>query len=136
MEEAGLSVHEDTVGNLFGRREGRDPDAPVVLVGSHPNSVYNGGNFDDPLGVLAAIEVLQVMKERNVQTDHPVEVVSFTDEEGARFSSGMIGSRALAGTLTPGDLQNEDKQGTFLAEAMSDTGLDPGSVDDAAREVQ
>src|SRR5918997_3094625 len=118
MEEAGLSVYEDAVGNLFGRREGNDPDAPVVLVGSHLDSVYNGGDFDGPLGVLAAIEVLQTLKDRDVETEHPIEVVSFTDEEGARFSFGMIGSRALAGTLTPEDLHNEDEQGTSLAEAM------------------
>ncbi len=117
MNDAGLSVNEDAAGNLFGRREGSDPDAPVVLVGSHLDSVYNGGNFDGPLGVLAGVEVLQTMREQNVKTDHPVEVVSFTDEEGARFSFGMIGSRALA-------------------EAMSNTGLAPGSVDDAAREVR
>ncbi len=72
MEEAGLSVYEDAVGNLFGRREGRNAEAPAVLIGSHIDSVYNGGNFDGPLGVLAAIEVLQAMNERNVQTDHPV----------------------------------------------------------------
>ena len=58
MEEAGLSVREDAVGNLFGRREGRDPEAPAVLVGSHVDSVYNGGDFDGPLGVLAGIEVV------------------------------------------------------------------------------
>src|ERR687889_989525 len=59
MEEAGLAVREDAVGNLFGRREGRDPNAPAVLIGSHVDSVYGGGNFDGPLGVLAAIEVVQ-----------------------------------------------------------------------------
>ena len=133
MREAGLSVHEDAAGNLFGRREGRDPDAPAVLVGSHLDSVYNGGNFDGPLGVLAGVEVLQTMNEQDVQTEHPVEVVSFTDEEGARFSFGMIGSRALAGTLTPEDLRHEDEQGVSIAEAMRDTGLDPGAIGHAAR---
>ena len=133
MEEAGLSVYEDAIGNLFGRREGRDPEAPVVLMGSHIDSVYTGGNFDGPLGVLAGVEVLQTMEERNVKTEHPVEVVSFTDEEGARFSFGMIGSRALAGTLAPEDLHHEDEQGTSIAEAMRNTGLDPGSIGHAAR---
>ncbi len=133
MGEAGLTVHEDAAGNLFGRREGRDPDAPAVLVGSHLDSVYNGGNFDGPLGVLAGVEVLQSMNERGVQTEHPVEVVSFTDEEGARFSFGMVGSRALAGTLSPEDLHHEDEQGTSIAEAMRGAGLDPGAIDRAAR---
>ena len=94
MEEAGLSVYEDAAGNLFGRREGRNPDSPTVLVGSHVDSVYNGGNFDGPLGVLAGIEVLQTMQEQGIETEHPIEVVAFSDEEGARFSFGMLGCTA------------------------------------------
>jgi allantoate deiminase len=133
MEEAGLSVYQDTVGNLFGRREGRNPQAPVVLIGSHVDSVYNGGNFDGPLGVLAGVEVVQTLNEQNIDTECPLEVVAFTDEEGARFSFGMIGSRALAGTLTVEDLQHEDKHGTSIAEAMKDSGLDPDSIGDATR---
>jgi len=133
MEQADLSVYEDAAGNLFGRREGSDPEAPVVLVGSHVDSVYNGGNFDGPLGVLAGVEILQTMDERGVQTRHPVEVAAFTDEEGARFSFGMIGSRALSGTLTPEDLLHEDGQGTSIAEAMKSRGLDPDAIGGAAR---
>ena len=133
MDEAGLSVYEDAAGNLFGRREGSNPNAPVVLVGSHVDSVYNGGNFDGPLGVLAGVEVLQAMNERGVETRHPVEVVAFTDEEGARFSFGMIGSRALSGALTPEDLHHKDGQGISIAEAMKSRGLDPDAVGDAAR---
>jgi allantoate deiminase len=134
MEEAGLSVYEDAVGNLFGRREGRNAEAPVVLVGSHLDSVYNGGDFDGPLGVLAGIEVLHAMEQRMIETEHPVEVVAFTDEEGARFSFGMIGSRSLAGKLAPKDLTNhEDKNGVSIAKAMRAYGLDPERLDDAAR---
>jgi allantoate deiminase len=134
MEEANLSVYEDAVGNLFGRREGRNPEAPPVLIGSHVDSVYNGGDFDGPLGVLAGVEVLQTMEEREVETEHPVEVVAFTDEEGARFSFGMIGSRALAGKLTPEDLTSyKDEDGVSIAEAMRACGLDPERIGDAAR---
>jgi allantoate deiminase len=133
MGEAELSVYEDAVGNLFGRREGRNPDAPVVLVGSHIDSVYNGGNFDGPLGVLAAVEILQTMNELGVRTEHPVEVVAFTDEEGARFSFGMIGSRGIAGTLTFDDLQHKDRRGISIAEAMKENGIDPDLIGDAAR---
>lgn len=132
MEEAGLLVYEDAAGNLFGRREGSDPDAPVVLVGSHVDSVYSGGNFDGPLGVLAGVEILQTMDERGVETRHSVEVVAFTDEEGARFSFGMIGSRALSGTLTSEDLRHKDGQGISIAEAMKSSGLDPDAIGDAA----
>jgi allantoate deiminase len=134
MEEAGLSVREDAAANLVGRREGRDPDAPAVLVGSHVDSVYNGGDFDGPLGVLAGIEVVQTMQEQGIETERPVEVVVFTDEEGARFSFGMIGSRALAGELTPEDLARyEDSGGVSIAEAMRAGGLDPERIGEAAR---
>src|SRR3712207_77252 len=92
MEEAGLSVYQDTVGNLFGRREGRRPEAPVVLIGSHVDSVYNGGNFDGPLGVLAGIEVAQTLNEQNIETECPLEVVAFTDEAGADRKSTRLNS--------------------------------------------
>ena len=133
MEEAGLAVREDAAGNLFGRREGEDPGAAAVLIGSHVDSVLNGGDFDGPLGVLGGIEVLQTMDEEGVQTERPVEVVAFTDEEGARFSLGMIGSRALAGTLSREDLRFEDRDGVSIEGAMRDAGLDPGKVGEAAR---
>lgn len=134
MQEAGLYVYEDAAGNLFGRREGRNPGSPIVLIGSHIDSVYNGGNFDGPLGVLAGIEVLHAMEEHGVETEYPVEVVAFTDEEGVRFSFGMIGSRALAGKLTPEDLTNyRDEDGASIAEAMRAYGLDPERLEEAAR---
>lgn len=133
MKEAGLAVYEDAVGNLIGRKEGKEKDAPAVLVGSHIDSVYNGGMFDGPLGVLAAVEVLQTMNERGVKTKHPIEVVAFTDEEGARFSYGMIGSRGMAGTLSEEELVHQDKHGISLAAAMEEAGLDPGKIGKAAR---
>jgi allantoate deiminase len=133
MREAGLAVREDAAGNLIGHREGHVGDAPVVLTGSHVDSVRNGGDFDGPLGVLGAVEALQTMDERGVETERPVEVVAFADEEGARFSFGMIGSRATAGTLTPEYLANEDENGVSIAEAMRTSGLDPGRIDEAAR---
>jgi allantoate deiminase len=133
MRQAGLAVREDAAGNLIGRREGRVGDAPVVLTGSHVDSVRNGGDFDGPLGVLGAVEALQTMDEGGVETERPVEVIAFTDEEGARFSFGMIGSRVTAGTLTPDHLAHEDENGMSIAEAMHASGLDPGRIDEAAR---
>src|SRR5918997_1096571 len=128
MREAGLAVREDAAGNLFGRREGRNSEAPAVLMGSHIDSVLNGGDFDGPLGVLGGIEVLQSMGEEGVETERPVEVVAFTDEEGARFSLGMIGSRALAGSLSGEDLRHEDREGVSMAAAMREAGLDPVGI--------
>ena len=133
MKEAGLQVREDEVGNLIGRKEGVNPDAPVVLTGSHIDSVFNGGNFDGPLGVLSAVEALQVMNEQGIETEHPIEVIAFTDEEGARFSFGMIGSRGIAGTLTQEELLNKDKQGISIAEAFVTNGLEPEAIGKAVR---
>lgn len=133
MKEAGLLVWEDEVGNLIGRKEGKNPDASVVLTGSHIDSVFHGGNFDGPLGVLAAIDALQSMNEQGIETEHPIEVIAFTDEEGARFSFGMIGSRGVAGTLTEKDLEQRDKEGISIAKAMKADGLNPKSIGRAAR---
>lgn len=133
MREAGLAVREDAVGNLIGRLEGRDPDAPVVLVGSHVDSVPNGGDFDGPLGVLSAVEALQTIGEKTIKLMSPVEVVAFTDEEGARFHFGMIGSRGVAGTLKKTDLLNVDHNGISIEQAMKDYGLDPDQFKAAAR---
>ncbi|MFL0554413.1 MULTISPECIES: Zn-dependent hydrolase [Paenibacillus] len=134
MKEAGLAVREDAAGNLIGRREGSDPAAPVVLTGSHIDTVPSGGKFDGPLGVLAAIEALQTMQEQGIATAHPIEVIAFTDEEGSRFGFGMIGSRAVAGTLRPENLRHADADGITIAEAMRSAGLAPERVQEAARE--
>ncbi|QQE77124.1 Zn-dependent hydrolase [Alicyclobacillus sp. SO9] len=133
MRAAGLEVREDAVGNLVGRLEGTDPAASVILVGSHVDSVPNGGDFDGPLGVLSGIEAVQAMQEEGHKNRHPIEVVAFTDEEGSRFHFGMIGSRAAAGTLRPEDFDRTDNNGTSIAEAMKAQGFNPEGFLDAAR---
>lgn len=133
MKEAGLDVREDVAGNVIGRKEGRDPLAPVVLTGSHIDTVPDGGKFDGALGVLASIEVLQQMNERGITTTHPIEVIAFTDEEGARFGFGMIGSRALAGTLQAEHLEHADERQITIRQAMQEAGLDPARIAEAAR---
>lgn len=134
MREAGLEVRQDAVGNLIGRREGSDKSAPVVLVGSHVDSVPSGGDYDGPLGVLAAVEAAQILHDSGTVTKHPIEVVAFTDEEGARFRFGMTGSRGIAGTLTQRELENADANGFTIREAMRVYGLDPDRISDAKRE--
>ncbi|WP_316568720.1 Zn-dependent hydrolase [Neobacillus sp. YIM B06451] len=136
MKEAGLSVREDEAGNLIGRREGTVEGAPVVMTGSHIDSVFDGGNFDGPLGVMSAIEALQTMEEEGVTTEHPIEVVAFTDEEGARFSFGMLGSRAIAGLVLNEELENRDKDGITIAEAMEAAGFNPQEIGKAARKKE
>jgi allantoate deiminase len=133
MKEAGLTVREDAAGNVIGRKEGLDPHAPVVLTGSHIDTVPHGGKFDGALGVIGAIEALQRMHEQGIQTVHPIEVIVFTDEEGARFGFGMIGSRAVAGTLKAEDLQFTDEKNVTIAQAMEQAGLDPAKLHTAAK---
>ncbi|GAA0136603.1 Zn-dependent hydrolase [Paenibacillus sp. YSY-4.3] len=133
MKEAGLAVREDAAGNVIGRREGTNPEATVVLTGSHIDTVPDGGMFDGALGVLSAIEALQCMNELGVRNVHPIEVIAFTDEEGSRFGFGMIGSRAVAGTLRQEDLEQRDEQAVSIADAMRTTGLAPERVGEAAK---
>lgn len=129
MEQAGLCVRVDAFGNLIGRKEGLNPDAPAVVMGSHIDSVPNGGNFDGAAGVLAAIEVAQCLRETGIKTEHPVEVVVFMAEESSRFGMATLGSKAFCGKLSSAQLkQYMDKQGTTLAQAMRQRGLEPNNV--------
>ncbi len=122
MEEAGLTVEYDAVGNLIGSREGEE-GLPVILLGSHIDTVPNGGKFDGPVGVLSAIEVMHALNEEGVSLRHPVKVISFKDEEGSRFGFGMIGSRAVAGTLAMEDLERTDDRGVSILQAMEEAGF-------------
>ncbi|ASN06719.1 M20 family metallo-hydrolase [Virgibacillus necropolis] len=97
MDEAGLKVTEDGAGNVIGRLDGVNNDLPAVASGSHVDSVPNGGHFDGPVGVLAALEVASAWKEMNFIPKKPYEMIIFTDEEGSRFNSGLTGSTAMTG---------------------------------------
>lgn len=99
MEQAGLTVREDGAGNVFGRLDGKDKGAPLILSGSHVDSVPNGGHFDGPLGVVCALEVVEAWKETGHVPNKSYEVVIFTDEEGSRFKGGLSGSTAMVGDL-------------------------------------
>ncbi|MDG2617581.1 Zn-dependent hydrolase [Thermoleptolyngbya sichuanensis XZ-Cy5] len=94
MIEAGMTVRTDAAGNLIGRYEGTDPNAPALATGSHIDTVPSGGPFDGALGVLGGIEVVRTLKENSLRLRHPIEVIVFTDEE-----SSMIGGQAIAGTV-------------------------------------
>lgn len=96
-EEAGLSVRVDAMGNMFARREGRDPSRLPVLFGSHLDSQPSGGKFDGALGVMAGLEVMRSLDDLGLQTDAPLELVNWTDEEGSRFGHSLMGSGVWAG---------------------------------------
>ena len=128
MREAGLVVRVDTAGNIIGRREGSDPKLPVIMTGSHIDSVPGGGNYDGDVGVLGAIEVAQVLQERGVRLRHPLEIVSFTDEEG-----GLIGSLAMTGRLEPAALDVMSHSGKTIREGIRAVGGDPERLEQSRR---
>lgn len=135
MEEAGLKIREDGAGNVFGRFEGKDPSS-VVLSGSHVDSVPDGGHFDGPLGVLAALEVTQAWKDEGYVPNKSFEVVIFTDEEGARFNGGLTGSRAMVGEINL-EQQNKlrDFNGKSFEEVIKADGLTSESFSEAKRDL-
>ena len=96
--EAGLFVWEDEAGNVFGRMEGEDREAPCVMMGSHYDSVVNGGDYDGIGGVVTALEVARLFKEEGLKPKRDFVVVGFCDEEGMRFGTGYFGSGAMIGT--------------------------------------
>src|SRR5882672_1262597 len=128
MQDAGLIVRLDAAGNIIGRREGSVPKLPVIMMGSHIDSVPGGGNYDGDVGVLGAIEVAQVLRERGVKLRHALEVVSYTDEEG-----GLIGSLAMAGRRQPKALDVMSHSGKTVREGIRAVGGDPDHMEQARR---
>ena len=134
LTAAGLAVRVDAVGNVFGRRVGRDNALPPVLLGSHLDSVPSGGRFDGPLGVLAALEVVRMLEYARAETRRPVEIACFVAEESSRFGTATLGSKAVVGKLTPEMLDRlRDPEGRTLAEVLRGCGFPPDRVEDVRR---
>lgn len=125
MEELGLAVRVDAVGNVYARRDGTDPGAAPVILGSHIDSVATAGAFDGCLGVLGGLEVVRRLDELGIATTHPVEVAFFTEEEGVRFRTDMLGSAVAAKRVALDDaLALTDGDGTTLGEELARHGFD------------
>ena len=123
LTDAGLDVRIDEFGNTFGRREGTDPNAAPVLVGSHLDSQPNGGIYDGALGIAAALEFVFALNDQEIETAHPIEIVNWTNEEGSRFHPGMQGSGVWVGEH---DIETEygkvDGTGAVLEEELERIG--------------
>src|SRR3984885_8286551 len=130
MKQANLQVRVDPAGNIFGLRPGSEKQ-PILLFGSHIDSVLHGGNFDGDLGSLGAIEVIQALNEQDLKTRHPLEVVIWTNEEGNHFGLTTLGSGVAAGQLGPEILDRKDDQGLTLADWLRRYGQDPAHLTDA-----
>lgn len=129
MAEAGLLPRRDSAANLIGRYEGTRPEAPALLIGSHLDSVRDGGRYDGPLGIMLGLEAVAALQAQGRRLPFPIEVIAFGDEEGSRFPAAMLTSRAVAGTLDPAALDIRDAGGVALAEA----GVDIAAYPSAAR---
>jgi N-carbamoyl-L-amino-acid hydrolase len=124
-EEIGLAVRFDSMGNIFARREGRDPARKPVLFGSHLDSQPTGGKFDGALGVIAGLEVMRTLDELNIVTEAPLELVNWTDEEGTRFGRAMMGSGVWAGLFPEAAIKTlKDEDGVTVGEALAAIGYE------------
>lgn len=122
-EALGLKVRVDAMGNMFARREGRDPSRLPVLMGSHLDSQPSGGKFDGALGVIAGLEVMRTLNDLNIVTEAPVEVINWTDEEGSRFGRSLMGSGVWAGVYPIGQTYElTDVEGIKVGEALEQIG--------------
>ena len=123
MENLGLDVHVDAAGNLIARRAGKNKELKPIAFGSHIDAVPNGGHYDGDVGVMGALEVLETLIENNILTNHPLEMIIFTNEEGAIF-----GSRALAGKIDAATLEVATASGYTNGEGVTRLGGDPSQV--------
>ena len=124
MREADLDVSVDAMGNIYGRREGADPGQEPVMAGSHIDSVATAGAFDGCLGVLGALEVIRTLNDRGLTTRRPIVVAAFTEEEGVRFGTDMLGSAVAAGRIALADAHAlVDAAGLRLGDELARTGF-------------
>ncbi len=122
-EAAGLEVHVDTLGSMFALRKGRDMSRPPVGLGSHLDTQPTGGKFDGVLGTLAALEVVRTLNDAGIETEIPICVVNWTNEEGSRFAPAMMASAAYVGDFTVDDiLSRKDAEGVTVAQALDSIG--------------
>ncbi|PTM40377.1 allantoate amidohydrolase [Bosea sp. 124] len=133
MEVAGLTAFVDAAGSVQGRREGPAPGGPCVMIGSHIDTVKDGGRFDGNLGVVAGILAAQALRDAGIVLPFALEVVAFGDEENVRFPTHLSTSCALAGDYDPAWLEARDAEGTRLADALVAFGGDPTGIAALAR---
>ena len=132
IEDLGLEYREDAIGNVYGRLPGKEPG--TVLTGSHLDTVKNGGKYDGALGVVTGVAALGYLKQSGFVPKYSLEVAGLMEEEGSRFSSGCQGSRAICGTLKDEDLEEVDRDGVTLREALFSAGYQPEALNSAKRD--
>src|SRR5260221_5386653 len=133
MRQAGLITEIDAVANVVGRYAAPDPAARTLIVASHYDTVRNAGKYDGRLGVLTALVLVEHLKRLGRKLPFHLDVIAFSEEEGERFSSSFLGSRAVAGRVDSELLARRDADGDTVAAGMRDAGLDPARIPALAR---
>lgn len=129
---AGLSVRMDAAGNVIAHRTGTCPELPAIGIGSHLDTVYEGGKYDGAIGVLAALEIVRDLNDRHIRTKHPIDIFAFACEESARFGFSQIGSKAMAGLIKQKDIAKlTDKEGRTIQSVFAERGLEFGRLEEA-----
>lgn len=134
MRDAGMTVSEDAVGNLIGRYAGQSEAAKTFMLGSHLDTVRDAGKFDGPLGVLVAIACVQHLYEKKSRLPFALDVIGFADEEGTRYQTTYLGSKAVAGKFNEHDLQRLDAGGVSMTDAIRTFGGNPENLKSARRD--
>jgi len=134
MEAAGMTVRRDAAGNVIGRYEGLEPNAPALLTGSHFDTVRDAGRFDGNLGVILPIACVAEWNRQGRRFPFAIEVVGFAEEEGVRFKATLLGSRAIAGTFDTKVLDNLDDAGKTMRDVMREAGFDAAQLPAARHE--
>ncbi|WP_413601385.1 allantoate amidohydrolase [Curtobacterium sp. Curtsp57] len=132
MQDAGMTTWQDDAGNLHGSVPGATDDAPVLLVGSHLDTVVDAGRYDGIVGVLMGIAAVARIRAEHGALPFGIQVIAFSDEEGTRFGKALLGSSAVAGVWDDAWWELTDAEGVSLRQAFTDFGLDPSRVGDAA----
>ncbi|MCM2983498.1 Zn-dependent hydrolase [Niallia circulans] len=133
----GLEIRMDYCGNIIARREGKQKNLPPVVIGSHLDTVYQGGKYDGVVGVTAGLEVIKRLNEQKLETEHPIEIISFACEESSRFGVSTVGSKAMAGTLQKEKYRHlKDKDGITFEKALSLCALRFDQLDLASRATE
>src|SRR6266481_6427171 len=133
MRDAGMRAHLDAIGNVCGRYEGEVAGSPCLMLGSHYDTVRDAGKWDGPLGLITAISCVAELHRGGRRLPFAIEVTGFADEEGVRFASTLLGSRAVAGTFDESVLSARDHAGVSMRDALKEFGLDPEHIGAAAR---
>src|SRR6201997_2022360 len=133
IRDAGMQAHIDAIGNVCGRYEGERAGLPCLMLGSHYDTVRDAGKWDGPLGLITAISCVADLHKRGRRLPFAIEVTGFADEEGVRFASTLLGSRAVAGTFNERVLSSRDSAGISMRDALIRFGLDPDHIGAAAR---